>query len=310
MYELEDRFTVFCERNGTIRAKETHMTRTLRIVFLAAFISAVYSIGAPLVCEELSDDKIGDMIKEIEKREKEQKEKEKEDGGKQGESTNSGCGGCGGFSTEGCDIAASASCTQDCMEALGKLFVMVAMSTEYADYPYADNSDFAFSRFKSDTEDGSSIGFLKLTYEPSYLSDGIWGMTGRFEGALTILYASCLYQYNFSDVNRFSVFTFNGGIQIPVSNVALRLFIGGFSMPDVLDRVYISFGGSLEIFFPNNIVFEIYSVNSITDYLQFYILSSSLGVSLWRFTLGAGFSYYNYVTYAYYGPTIKLSFWI
>jgi hypothetical protein len=270
---------------------------------IAAFQFSVF----PADSGSSGDDKIGDMTEDIKKKEKEQKEKDKDKENQKKKDDNAD-------SDNSCMGSIMSGCIEGCAENLLPLINAIALSVKYADYPYADNSDFVFSGTKSSPDEKAKIGFLKLSFEPSYLMDNIWGLSGRLEAAVTILYLNCLYQYNFSEHNAFSVVSANAGLTFPIGNVALSIFAGGFKIflpdPGIAQSFLPSFGGSLQIFFPGNIAFEIFNLNAIDDALWFTIIEPSVSFQISRFGIGAGFIYYDYAGTVFMGPAVKCTIWL
>jgi hypothetical protein len=295
------------------------LTTTSKSVLLCFALFILSALQWSVFSEDSGNDKIGNMIEDIEQKqkEKEQKEKEKErekdkkhkDKDRDHSDDSDSDGGCAGEITA--DIIGG------CFDVFFSILGQYAGELIYSDYPYADTSPFIFSDIRGDSDEGGKIGFLKFSYEPSYLFDNIWGMSGRLEGVLSVLYANCLFQYNFSGSDReswFSVLSFNGGLAIPISNVMLSLYAGvfTFTIPSTMFPMLttFSFGGSLQIFFPNNIEFELYNLNAVYDPFWFIIVSPSISIAISRFSIGAGFDYYNYAGTVYMGPAIKLTVWI
>jgi hypothetical protein len=260
--------------------------------------------------------KIGDMIEEIKQKEKEKKEKEKEDTDSTDKEREKKHDESGDDSDESCFGSIMSGCVEGCFEYGFPLLFIYALSVEYAEYPYAESGGFAFSRLKDSPEQKGKYAYLKLVCEPAYLWDDVYGVAGRVDGVLSIIYASFLYQYNFSAPEKlsFSVLSLNAGFQFPIENISISLFGGGFRIflpgQDILKSIVPSVGGSLQIFFPYNIAFEVYSLNAFTDVHSFIVLTTSLGFSFWRFALGAGFSYYDYDGTLFMGPSIRLTIWI
>lgn len=304
-----DRSAAFpCLKSGmrsVIVCEEGMMMNRSRSKSILAFtfsLLLVFLRTAPALMAEDKDDKIGDMIEEIERREKERKEKEQEESGG---TDNDDEGNCIG--------PACGSCSENCSADMVSFLLTYASLVEYAPFPYADDIDYDFSTVKNDPEEPRKRWYAKLTFEPAYLLDDIWGLGARAEAAFSVFALNCLYQYNFSQANWFSVFSCNAGFVFPIQNFMLSVFAGGIQLflpsPVVPRSFMFSFGGSIQIFLPWNTAFEIWTLNAVSETVWCYIISSSVSYAIDRFHIGAGFTYSNYVGIEYVGPIVKVSVW-
>jgi hypothetical protein len=74
---------------------------------------------------------------------------------------------------------------------------------------------------------------------------------------------------------------------------------------------FLSVGISSRIFFPGRLYLDLYGLYAfVSENAGILHLIGSLNFAIWRFAIGAGYNYNNYLGDVYADPCLKISFWL
>jgi hypothetical protein len=182
----------------------------------------------------------------------------------------------------------------------------------YDEYTYVDDSDLIYERPIYTEQPRRRTAFLISSVEAAYLGKDIrdtYGVTAKISANLFALHFNCFYQNIFSSEESLTLYSINGGYSFVIQNFILTPFVGAFYI-EPLEEARLSYGANLQIFFPENINLDLYTINSSYGSLNFNNFSASLNREFYRFNFGLGFNYNNYAGVSFSGPLAKLSFWL
>lgn len=186
------------------------------------------------------------------------------------------------------------------------------INVTYADYPYAEHSDFHSGSLYTEESPSRKIAFLNSSIETSYLGKDIrdtYGVTAKVSGSLYSLHLDYFFQRIFSSQESLTLYSINGGLSFATDNFILSPFLGAFYI-DILEEAQLSYGANLQVFLPANFIIDLYSLNSKYGSLNFNNFSASANYAIYRFNVGLGYNYNNYAGVNFSGPLFKLSFWL
>jgi hypothetical protein len=266
----------------------------MKLLWIAVLLTLPLSFGVSQDQEKEGDEKIKDTIKQIQEEAEKAEEGEAET---EEESDEDSCSGCQAFGELFLDI-------------FGELFWEYAVSIRFADYPYAENSDYFHntSAFRYPREE-KAISLQAATDLSTHL-DGTYGNVNRISFQMTTLHANLYNQFIFASSEWFSVISLNGGLTLSIQNFLLSAFAGGYKL-NILDNIILSFGLSSQFFLPGGFYLDLYNLNAVLNYkLNFVHWTVSLNYSFWRFSLGVGYKYSRFINSEYSGPSLKVCFWL
>ena len=264
----------------------------MKLLWIAVLLTLPLSFVMAQEEEKDGDEKILETIKKIQEEAEEEPEQEdttEEDG--------DSCLGCQFFG----EIFA---------EIFSEIFWEYAFSIRFADYPYAENSDYLHntSTFRYPMEDKAAS--LQAATDLSTHFDGTYGNVNRIAVQLATLHANLYNQFIFAGSEWLSVTSLNAGLTLSIQNFLLSCFAGGYKL-NVLDNFILSFGISSQFFLPGRFYLDLYNVNAVlNDKLQLIHWTVSLNYAIWRFSLGVGYNYNQIVGDVYAGPSLKVCFWL
>ncbi len=185
----------------------------------------------------------------------------------------------------------------------------------YMDYPYAWEDESHYSAFidYDDPEykkDFRRVILFNLNLDSGYFGDGILGLQNRLMFNVSGLHFNINQQTFWSGQESFSSLSYNIGLNLSIYNFQLSGFIGGFNIfwPGY-SRSMLDIGFSTMIFLPARFWLDYYLHYASQDGLSFRLMNLTLNYSLSRFTLGVGYSFYDYAGIDFQGPIIRLSLW-
>jgi len=292
------------------------------ILFIALFILITNFLNM----YTLFADRIGDMRDKIEeekeRQEEEEKEKEKEKE-KKDDDDDSSSGGCLGifglFASDDDDDDRSRHDhdddddndywrSSDAGESNGCLVDWFG-ALRFASYPYDLQNAYNFVGWQSQSPDNDKFVYLQADVEGTYLFQDTYGINAKVSMNLSILRIHCFYQYMVDPGDYSNIFSGNAGITIPVADGMLHLFTG-FYLSEMISEMTFSFGGEFTYFFPANLIFDLYSLNSFFGELGFHTFSCSLSYAVGNFSFGGGFNLNYYAGVTFMGPMLKITLWI
>ncbi|MBN1799818.1 MAG: hypothetical protein JW822_14670 [Spirochaetales bacterium] len=266
-------------------------------------------------------DRIGDMRDKIEE-EKEKQEEEKpkpkpdDDDDDDDDDDGSFCAGLSGciglaalFSSDDDDSDGDSSgCAPGSGEASGCM-IDLFNDLRYANYPYDPSNPYNFAGWADQSPDNEKMGYLQADVEGLYLFEDTYGVNAKASVNLSFIRVHCFYQFVFEPEDYFNVFSGNLGFTIPVADGMLHVF-AGFYLMDIISEVTFSFGGEFTYFFPANMIFDVYSLNTFFGELGFHTFSCSVSYAVGNFSFGGGFNYNHYAGITFMGPMLKITLWI
>jgi hypothetical protein len=270
-------------------------------------------------------DRIGDMRDKIEEeKEKEEEEKQKpkpkpdDEEDNEDDDDSSFCaglgalGGCIGLSAlfgSGDDSDGDSSgCAPGSGEASGCM-IDLFNDLRYAHYPYDPSNPYNFVGWVDKSPDNEKMGYLQADVEGLYLFEETFGINAKASVNLSFLRVHCFYQYVFEPEDYFNVFSGNLGFTVPVAEGMLHVF-AGFYLMDIISAMTFAFGGEFTYFFPSNLIFDVYSLNTFFGELGFHTFSCSISYAVGNLSFGAGFNYNYYAGITFMGPMFKITLWI
>jgi len=272
--------------------RDRSYTERMKLLWIAVLLTLPLSFVMAQEEEKDGDEKILETIKRIQEEAEEETEQEdttEEDG--------DSCSGCQFFG-------------EIFLEIFEELFWDYAWAIRFADYPYAENSDYFHntSTFRYPREEKAAS--LQAVTDLSTHFDGTYGNVNRISVQLTTLHANLYNQLIFAGSEWLSVTSLNGGLTLSIQNFLLSCFAGGYKL-NVLDNFIFSFGISSQFFLPGRFYLDLYNLNAVlNDKLQLIHWTVSLNYAIWRFSLGVGYNYNQIVGDVYAGPCLKLGFWL
>ncbi|MBN1799817.1 MAG: hypothetical protein JW822_14665 [Spirochaetales bacterium] len=282
------------------------------MLFIALFIIITNFLNMHL----LFADRIGDMRDKIE----EEKERQEDDDDNDDDSSGGGCLGGGLFSSDddddedywdddeddsddwqSSDTGDSGSCMLGFFDVFG--------GVRYASFPYDPNCNYNFVGWADESPDNEKIGYLQVDMEGAYLFEETYGLNAKASVNLSFIRVHCFYQFVFDPVDYFNVFSGNAGFTIPVADGMLHVF-AGFYLMDIISYMTFSFGCEFTYFFPSNLIFDVYSLNSFFGELGFHTFSCTVSYAVGNFSFGGGFNYNYYAGITFMRPMLKVTLWI
>jgi hypothetical protein len=241
------------------------------------------------------DEKILETIRKIQ----EEEEKEKEYHGD--EEDDDGCSGCSLFFD---------GCGDGCGEFGGELFWNYMLYVSFAPYPYAPSVDFYFSELDYRESAEQKITSFQASADLSTHFDGTYGNTNRLTAQLSALQLNVFNQTTFATSVSLSNLSVNLGVSLLIRNFDLTGFAGTYVITTT-GTFKVSAGLSSRIFFPGRVYLDLYGLYAfLSENAGILHLMGSLNFSIWRFSIGAGYNYNNFVGDVYAGPCLKVSFWL
>ena len=188
-----------------------------------------------------------------------------------------------------------------------KVWGEYSFGARYAAYPYATTL-YHYNTSQDDFPGAVKIYSIELSSEGNWHVGNTYGLNSKLSFRFSALNFNLFDQFVFAGHEWFNALSANGGVSFLAPNFSLDLFIGAFGL-DFLDRVFLSFGAQVLLFFRPHLYFELYNLNSIYGGLEFFYISGCLSYALGRWGIGAGFNYSNFNGFSYLGPLIKVSLW-
>ncbi|MBN1799816.1 MAG: hypothetical protein JW822_14660 [Spirochaetales bacterium] len=251
-------------------------------------------------------DRIGDMRDKIEEEKERQEEEEHDD-----DSSGGGCLGGGFFSSydeEDDDDDSSASdvdeydlCLMGFFESFGQI--------RYAGFPYDPRYNYNFVGLQSQSPDNEKIHYAQVDVEGMYLFEDTYGLNAKASINMVFVRIHCFYQYVFDPDDYFNVFSGNAGVTIPIADGMLHIFVGFYVM-DLISSVTFSKGIEFTYFFPANLIFDVYYLNTVFGELGFHTLTCTVSYAVGNLSFGAGFNLNSYAEEIFMGPMLKVTLWI
>ena len=245
-----------------------------------------------IAAEDEGDEKILETIKKIQEEAEEEEEEDSD-----WDDDDEGDGLCG--------------CLLDaCFEIGGELFWEYAIHIRFAPYPYAPAVGYNFSSLDYHDFGNRKFASFNLASDLSTHFDGTYGNTNRLTAQLTGAQLNVFNQTIFASSISLSTVSINAGLSLLIGDFDLSGFAGAY-LVTTTGTGYVSAGISSRIFFPGRLYLDLYSlyafVSKDTGILH---LIGSLNFAIWRFSIGAGYNYSNFVGDVYGGPCLKISFWL
>jgi hypothetical protein len=245
-----------------------------------------------IAAEDEGDEKILETIKKIQ----EEAEEEEEDSDWDDEED-----GDDGFC--GCLLDA-------CFEIGGELFLEYAIHLLFAPYPYAPSVGYIFSTLDYHDFSNRKVVSLNLASDLSTHFDGTYGNTNRLTAQLTGFQLNVFNQTIFASSVSLETVSINAGLSLLIGSFDLSGFAGAYIVATT-GTGYVSAGISSRIFFPARLYLDLYGLYAfVSENTGILHLVGSLNFAIWRFSIGAGYNYNNFLGDAYAGPCLKISFWL
>ncbi len=209
----------------------------------------------------------------------------------------------------------------------GELFAFLFKSLWYAisnprytDYPYeaGQNVYYVYPPSYRYVIESNAVGDFKSRSSPfslhaetaaAYLLADTYSASAKLSFNLSGFHMNALFEKIFSGSQSIYLFTYNAGFSIVFPDFMITGFLG-LEFTDMTGNVFFSRGVQLQIFFPAKITFDGNYMRSSVNYAVIDRLDLSIGYTAGRFQFGAGFIYENFSGISYYGPLLKISFWI
>jgi hypothetical protein len=241
--------------------------------------------------EAEGDEKILETIKKIQ----EEAEEEEEDSGWDDKED-----GDNGFC--GCLMEA-------CFEIGVELFWEYAIHLRFAPYPYAPSVGYNFSALDYHDFSNQKVACFNLASDLSTHFDGTYGNTNRLTAQLTGAQLNVFNQTIFASSVSLETVSINAGLSLLIGDFDLSGFAGAYIVATT-GTGYVSAGISSRIFFPARLYLDLYGLYAfVSEDRGILHLIGSLNFAIWRFSVGAGYNYNNYLGDVYAGPCLKISFW-
>lgn len=288
-----------------------------KIIF---FCVLLFLVSGLLNMHPLFADRIGDMrdkIEEEKEKQEEERPKPKPDDDEE-DDDDSSCSGLSGLS--GCfslfsffsladdAVSGSGGCAPGAGEATGCLVGMFG-AMRFANYPYDPANPYNFVGSHAQSPDNEKFVYLQTDLEGAYLFEETGGFNAKVALNLSFLRLHCFYQYVFEPDDQFHVLSGNAGFTIPIADGMLHVF-AGFYLMDIISELTFSFGAEFTYFFPANVIFDVYSLNTFFGELGFHTFSCTVSYAVQNFSFGGGFNYNYYAGITFMGPMIKITVWI
>ena len=273
---------------------EKSYTDSMKFLWIAVLLTLPLFFAVSQDQEKEGDEKILETIKKIQEEAEKAKEGEAET---EEESDGDSCSGCQSFFEIFLDI-------------FGEFFWEYATAIRFADYPYAENSDYFHntSAFRYPREEKAAS--VQASTDLSIHFDGTYGNVNRISAQFTTLHANFYNQSIFASSEWFSIMSLNGGLTLSIQNFILSCFAGGYKL-NILDNTILSFGISSQLFLPGRFYLDVYNLDAVLNgTIQFVHWTVSLNYALWRFSLGIGYNYNRFIDSEFSGPCLKVCFWL
>ena len=192
----------------------------------------------------------------------------------------------------------------------GVYFDGYATDVVYDDYAYIDEAALISPNPMREYKKPRKIISLSSSVEAAYLGKDIldtYGVTGKISANLYALHFNCFYQNIFSNEEKLTIYSVNGGVSLALGDVVLTPFVGAFYI-EPLEEARFSYGADLQIFLPYNYNLDFYTINSSYGSLNFNSFSASLNREFYILNAGLGYNYNNYAGIDFSGPFARLSF--
>jgi len=184
-----------------------------------------------------------------------------------------------------------------------------ASTLRFAAYPYSSASPYLYNTSTWILPEERKWVSLQVASDAANHLDGTWGNSNRLVAQLTGLHLNVYNLGIFSESEGLSVLSANAGITFFVPGFLLSGFLGGYTL-DVLEATYLSFGFACQIFLPGHVHIDLFNVNAAIGYEIFSHWEGTVELSLWRFSLGAGWHHNVIAGTLYSGPCVRASFWL
>ncbi len=202
-------------------------------------------------------------------------------------------------------------------KAVFRLFFEVMSHVRYGEYPYSVEGSFHYADFvdHKDEEhinsDFDRIMNFNIDLETAYLGNETFSLNNRFRFNLSALHFNMNQQSIWSGSQYFNSLSFNLGLNLSIKNFQFSTFMGAYELNwPLFHHWFPSLGFSSMIFFPANVWLDYYGHFAIDKYITINMHELSLNYSIDRFSIGAGYVYYDYAGIVFRGPLIRFSLWI
>ncbi len=184
-----------------------------------------------------------------------------------------------------------------------------AATLRFAAYPYSPESPYFHNTSTWILPEERKLVSLQVSSEVANYLDGTWGNGNRVVAQLTGLHLNVYQLGVFSESEGFSVLSANAGITFFVPGFLLSGFAGAYTL-DVLQATYLSFGFACQVFLPRGIHVDLFNVNGVIGDQIWSHWQGTAELSLWRFSIGAGWQQNLIAGTLYMGPCLRASFWL
>jgi hypothetical protein len=182
-------------------------------------------------------------------------------------------------------------------------------SLRFAPYPYSPDTPFFYNASALQFPLQEKQLSLRLSSSLADHLDGTWGSSTRAVAQLSALHANLYRLTILGKYEDLSVLSANVGVTAYLPGFMLSGFLGGYSM-DVTEYAYLSFGFDCQLFLPGHLHVDVFDVNSLFGDSLFSHVEACVEVSLWRFSLGAGWHHNSFAGVVFSGPALQASFWL
>ncbi len=182
-------------------------------------------------------------------------------------------------------------------------------SLRFAAYPYAPESPYFYNTSTWIRPDEEKRVSLQVSSGVADHLDGTWGNSWRAVGQISALHVNLYTLGIFGETESLRVVSANVGLTFFLPGFLLTGFFGGYGM-EGLESAYLSAGFACQLFLPGRVHADVFGVSSVFGDELFAHLEATLEVSLWRFSLGAGWHYNTIAGVVFSGPCARATFWL